>query len=62
MGSKTTIQKASSVSNSFRTTVPANIMHQFDLKEGDGLDWALIPKDGELAIIVKIEKKKRGKK
>ena len=59
MGSKTTIAKASTIANSYRTTVPASIMKQFDLKEGDGLDWTFKAEEGELVVVVKIEKKKR---
>ena len=50
---KTTIAKASTIANSFRTTVPAAIMNQFNLKEGDQLDWSLKAEDGELVIIIK---------
>ena len=57
MGSKTTIQKASTISKSFRTTVPAAIMNQFNLKEGDQLDWGLKVDNGNLIIIVKPGKK-----
>ena len=58
MGFKTTIAKASTIANSFRTTVPAGIMNQFNLKEGDKLDWELNAENGELIIIVKPEKSK----
>lgn len=61
MGSKTTIQKASTVSNSYRTTVPAAIMNQFNLKDGDRLDWELKADNEKLVVIVKIEKKKQGR-
>ena len=57
MGFKTTIAKASTIANSYRTTVPASIMKQFDLKEGDVLDWTLKAENGELIIVVKPEKK-----
>jgi bifunctional DNA-binding transcriptional regulator/antitoxin component of YhaV-PrlF toxin-antitoxin module len=57
MGFKTTIAKASTIANSFRTTVPAGIMGQFHLKEGDKLDWTLKAENGEIIIIVKPEKK-----
>ncbi len=59
MGSKTTIAKASSIAHSYRTTVPAAVINQFNLKEGDKLDWTLKgEKSGELVIIVRIEPKK----
>lgn len=56
MGFKTTITKASTITNSLRTTVPAGIVHQFDLKDGDKLDWTLKIEKGEITIIVKPEK------
>lgn len=56
MGFKTTIAKASTIANSYRTTVPAGVMSHFNLKEGDKLDWTLKAENGELIIIVKPEK------
>jgi len=59
MGFKTTIAKASTIANSYRTTVPAGIMSQFNLKEGDRLDWTLKAENGEIVVIVKSEKRKK---
>lgn len=56
MGFKTTIAKASTISNSFRTTVPAAIINQFNLKDGDKLDWVLKAENGNLIVIIKPEK------
>ena len=56
MGFKTTIQKASTISNSYRTTVPAGIISQFNLKDGDKLDWALSAEHGKIVVIVRPEK------
>ena len=53
MGFKTTIAKASTISNSFRTTVPAAIINQFNLKDGDQLDWELKVENGELILSIK---------
>ena len=53
MGFTTTIAKASTIANSYRTTVPAGIMSHFNLKEGDKLDWTLKAENGNLIIIVK---------
>lgn len=53
MGFKTTIQKASTIAKSYRTTVPASIVKQFSLNEGDKLDWTLTAENGELIIQVK---------
>jgi len=58
MGFKTTVTKASTITNSLRTTVPAGIVHQFNLKDGDKLDWTLKVGRGEIIIIVKPENKK----
>ncbi|KYK19914.1 AbrB family transcriptional regulator [Thermoplasmatales archaeon SG8-52-4] len=57
MGFKTTIAKASTKVKSYRTTVPAGIMNQFNLKEGDKLDWTLKAENDKLIVIVKTEKK-----
>ena len=53
MGFKTTIAKASTISNSFRTTVPAAIINQFNLKDGDKLVWELKVENEKLIIEVK---------
>lgn len=50
---RTTIQKASSVANSYRTTVPAMIMNQFSLSVGDKLEWELKVENGSLVMFVK---------
>lgn len=57
MGFKTTITKASSITNSLRTTVPAGVIQQFNLKNGDQLDWELKADNGNIIVIVKPEKK-----
>ena len=53
MGFTTTIAKASTIANSYRTTVPAAIMNQFNLKEGDKLDWSLKADGKELIVVLK---------
>ena len=53
MGFKTTIAKASTVAKSFRTTVPAAIINQFSLREGDRLEWTLKAENGELIVLIK---------
>jgi len=53
MGEITTLTKAATKTTSLRTTVPASIVKQFSLENGDKLDWALKVELGELAIIVK---------
>jgi bifunctional DNA-binding transcriptional regulator/antitoxin component of YhaV-PrlF toxin-antitoxin module len=57
MGFKTTIAKASTIANSFRTTVPAAVMSQFNLKEGDKLDWILKAENGEIIVIIMPDKR-----
>jgi antitoxin component of MazEF toxin-antitoxin module len=58
MGFKTTIAKASTIANSYRTTVPAAIMNQFNLKDGDQLDWKLKAENGNLIVTIKPIKKR----
>jgi len=59
MGEKTVLSKVTPKTNSLRTTVPIFIVRQFNLKEGDMLNWELNVIDGELTIIVKPVKKTR---
>jgi bifunctional DNA-binding transcriptional regulator/antitoxin component of YhaV-PrlF toxin-antitoxin module len=57
MGFKTTIAKASTISNSFRTTVPAAIINQFNLEDGDILEWEMKAEDGKLSIQITPKRK-----
>jgi bifunctional DNA-binding transcriptional regulator/antitoxin component of YhaV-PrlF toxin-antitoxin module len=59
MGEITTLTKAAPKTISLRTTVPANIVRQFNLKEGDKLDWSLKADQGDLIIIVKPSTKEK---
>ena len=59
MGEKTTLTFATSKSKSLRTTVPIGISRQFNLKEGDMLNWELKVIEGKLGIVVKPEAKKK---
>ena len=53
-GQITSLTKANKTSESLRTTVPASVIKQFDLMEGDKLRWQFeTNKKGE--IFVKIE-------
>jgi len=52
MGEKTTLTKASSKSESLRTTVPTGIVSHFNLKEQDQLDWNIEVKDKKLIILI----------
>jgi hypothetical protein len=41
MGSKTRLAKATSNSESLRTTVPSSLVKQFSMRERDLLDWSI---------------------
>jgi len=62
MGEITVLTKATSKSKSLRTTVPMGIVKQFNLSEGDKLNWEIRAEDGELIIVVKPLKEKKGGK
>lgn len=53
MGEKTTLTKASTKSESLRTTVPAGIVKQFYMSEGDQLEWEIKVVGGNLGILIK---------
>jgi bifunctional DNA-binding transcriptional regulator/antitoxin component of YhaV-PrlF toxin-antitoxin module len=53
VGEKTTLAKASSNFASLRTVVPMSIVKQWQLKEGDRLDWSWEARNGEIVIVVK---------
>jgi bifunctional DNA-binding transcriptional regulator/antitoxin component of YhaV-PrlF toxin-antitoxin module len=53
MGEITTLTKAATKTTSLRTTVPASIVRQFNLEDGDKLDWSLDVKDGKMILVVK---------
>jgi bifunctional DNA-binding transcriptional regulator/antitoxin component of YhaV-PrlF toxin-antitoxin module len=57
MGEITTLTKAATNTTSLRTTVPANIIRQFELGDGDKLEWSLDIKDGKMIILVTPVKK-----
>lgn len=52
MGEITTLTKAATNTTSLRTTVPASIARQFNMKDGDRLDWSLKAENGTMIIIV----------
>ena len=54
------LTKATSKSKSLRTTIPVGIVRQFNLSEGDKLNWEIRAEGGELIIIVKSLKEKKG--
>jgi antitoxin component of MazEF toxin-antitoxin module len=53
MVDKTILTKAASNSPSLRTTVPATIVKQFGLVDGDQLEWELQAQESKIVIIVK---------
>jgi len=59
MGEKTSLTKASSKSDSLRTTVPSGIVSHFDLKEQDQLDWNIEVQEGKLIIVIRPLQQKR---
>jgi len=52
MGEITSLTRAAPKTISLRTTVPANIVRQFNLENGDKLDWTLDIRDGKMIIVV----------
>ena len=53
MGETTVLSRATTKSKSLRTTVPMGIVKQFNLSEGDKLNWEIRAEGGELIIVVK---------
>ena len=49
--------KELTIANSYRTTVPAGIITQYNLKEGDKLEWTLKAENGDIVVVVKPIKK-----
>lgn len=60
-GQTTSLTKANKTSESLRTTVPASVIKQFDLKEGDKLRWQF-ETDKKGVIFVKLEPNKQEEK
>ena len=52
----TTLAKQTSKSDSLRTTVPAGIVRQFGLKEGDKIEWNIETRKNKLVIVVTVPK------
>jgi hypothetical protein len=53
LGERTRLTKAHSRSESLRITVPQSIINQWNLKEGDGLDWSWQAKNNEMILVVR---------
>ncbi|MEQ9713899.1 MAG: AbrB/MazE/SpoVT family DNA-binding domain-containing protein [Candidatus Asgardarchaeia archaeon] len=60
MGEVTVITKATTKGRSLRTTIPIGIVRQFNLSEGDKLNWEIRAENGDLIIVVKPLKEKKG--
>lgn len=56
-GETTVLTAATTQSKSLRTTIPAGIVRQFALAEGDKIQWKMEVKDSELVIIARPMKK-----
>jgi antitoxin component of MazEF toxin-antitoxin module len=52
MGEITMLNRATTKGNSLRTTIPIGIVKQFNLSEGDKLNWEIRAEGGELIIVV----------
>lgn len=50
MGETTQLTKATSRSESLRTTVPSGIVKQFGMREGDALEWKIQVKNSKLIL------------
>jgi antidote-toxin recognition MazE-like antitoxin len=53
LGEETTLAKNSPKFASLRTTIPMSIVKQWQLKEGDKLDWSWEARDGEMILLVR---------
>jgi hypothetical protein len=53
MGVTTSLHIVSTGKTSLKTTVPVFIVKQFNLKQGDNLDWCIDMHNNEMVIIVK---------
>ncbi len=60
-GERTVLSKANNKSYSLRTTVPAGITKQFDLKGGDTILWKIRPDHNgkDLMVVIEFERKKK---
>lgn len=60
-GEQTVLARANDKSYSLRTTVPKGIVKQFEMREGNVLNWKIESNGNGLRIVVELEKTK-GKK
>jgi len=55
-GELTTLSRAGPNTNSLRTTVPASIIKQFDLEDGDKIRWEFSIHNDQIVVIIRPEK------
>jgi bifunctional DNA-binding transcriptional regulator/antitoxin component of YhaV-PrlF toxin-antitoxin module len=55
----TTLSKANKTSESLRTTIPASIIKQFELEEGDKIQWIFEAEKGKIIVRVRPVKEKK---
>jgi antitoxin component of MazEF toxin-antitoxin module len=53
LGERTKLAKAHSESDSLRITVPKSIVKQWNLKEGEELDWSWQARNNEMILEVR---------
>jgi antitoxin component of MazEF toxin-antitoxin module len=58
MGEVTTLAKNSPNFASLRTTIPMNMVRQWNLKPGSKLDWSWEVVNGEMVIVVRRKEQK----
>jgi hypothetical protein len=59
-GETTVLTPATTLSKSLRTTIPAGIVRQFSLADGDKIRWKMEVIEGELVIVARPLKKQKG--
>lgn len=53
LGERTKVAKAHSKTSSLRITIPESIVKQWNLEEGDELDWSWVAKNNEMILEVR---------
>jgi len=59
-GQVTTLTRANKNSESLRTTVPASVIRQFDLKDGDQLVWKFEGDKNNIYVRIEPGERKKG--
>lgn len=58
-GETTVLTPATTLSKSLRTTIPAGIVRQFSLGDGDKIKWKIELVNGEMVIVARPLKKSK---